>query len=283
MPAPGLATRRVQVVAAAVAVLLAAGGGLAAASDGRVGSGIRVAIPSLDVPGLPVPADLTAAAVAEEPRPSDEDTDDAGTDDGGAEARTVSIDDGAPSSEGRSADEELDGGGAPDPGADDRATSSGAPSDEDVSRELRQLATYDSANPTRATLTEKGNVIAPANAPAAVRAIIAGGNLVARKPYVYGGGHTATFVDTGYDCSGSISYALATAGLVKRPMASGPMMTWGDEGRGRWVTIYAKPSHAFMVVAGVRFDTSGRGANRSRWQAAPRPTAGYTAVHPPGL
>lgn len=280
---PERPSRRTLVAAAAAAVVLATGGGLLAAGDGEAGAGLQLATPRLYVPGLPVPADLTAAPLAEaEPEPAQADDD---ASDGAGEARTVSVEGGS-SSRGRSADEELDGGNGSaddDLGSDSGATGSGAPSDAEIARELKQLAEFSSTSPTRATLTAKGNAIAPSNAPAAVRAIIAGGNLVARKPYVYGGGHNARFVDTGYDCSGSISYALATAGLVDSPMASGPMMKWGRKGRGKWVTIYANAGHAFMVVAGLRFDTSGRGANKSRWQAAPRSTAGFTAVHPPGL
>ncbi|HEV2752641.1 MAG TPA: peptidoglycan amidohydrolase family protein, partial [Solirubrobacteraceae bacterium] len=87
----------------------------------------------------------------------------------------------------------------------------------------------------------------------------------------------------GYDCSGSVSYALASGGLLDAPMASGAYMRWGKPGKGKWVTIYTNPGHMFMEVAGVRFDTSGRGRTGSRWQRDRRSTAGYTARHPPGL
>jgi hypothetical protein len=110
---------------------------------------------------------------------------------------------------------------------------------------------------------------------------------VARKPYVYGGGHGRlageTFIDTAYDCSGSISFALATAGLADQPMTSGVLAQWGDAGPGRWVTIYANAGHAFMTVAGLRFDTSGRQVTGTRWQTTGRTVAGFTVRHPPGL
>ena len=101
-------------------------------------------------------------------------------------------------------------------------------------------------------------------------------------PYKYGGGH-GKWDDTGYDCSGSVSYALHGAGLLEDAMPSGDFVDWGDPGPGQWVTIYAHSGHMFMVVAGLRFDTSGRTRNNTRWQADMRSTSGYTVRHPPGL
>ena len=121
----------------------------------------------------------------------------------------------------------------------------------------------------------------PAGAPAAVGLVMAAGNAIAGLPYLYGGGH-AGFKDTAYDCSGSVSYALAAAGLVTSPMASGPFMSWGDPGPGQWITVYANAGHAFMVVGGWRFDTGNLG-NGSRWTQQMRPTQGFVARHPPGL
>lgn len=118
--------------------------------------------------------------------------------------------------------------------------------------------------------------------PRTVRRVIAAGNRIAHAPYRYGGGH-ASFRDSGYDCSGSVSYALHGGGLLRRPLASGSFMSWGSSGRGRWITIYAKPGHMYMVVRGRRYDTSGRGATGSRWQWTRRSTAGYTVRHPAGL
>jgi cell wall-associated NlpC family hydrolase len=116
--------------------------------------------------------------------------------------------------------------------------------------------------------------------PARVRRVIAAANRIAHAPYRYGGGH-GNWHDSGYDCSGSVSYALHGAGLLSSALDSGRFMGWGDPGPGRWVTIYAKPSHAYMVVAGRRFDTSGR--SDTRWQADLRTDGGYVVRHPRGL
>ncbi len=118
--------------------------------------------------------------------------------------------------------------------------------------------------------------------PLRVRQVIAAGDRIATMPYRYGGGH-GTFNDSGYDCSGSVSYALHGAELLDVALASGGFMSWGQPGPGRWITIYANPGHMFMVVAGRRFDTSGRGQTGSRWQAATREVSGYVARHPAGL
>jgi peptidoglycan hydrolase-like protein with peptidoglycan-binding domain len=118
--------------------------------------------------------------------------------------------------------------------------------------------------------------------PRAVRLLIRAGDRIAALPYKYGGGHRS-FADTGYDCSGSVSYALHGAGLLAAPLDSGEFMTWGRAGRGRYVTIYANPGHVYMVVDGRRFDTTGATAAGSRWQTAMRSAAGYTVRHPPGL
>ena len=134
----------------------------------------------------------------------------------------------------------------------------------------------------RAQIGSDGLAIAPASAPPQVQAIIAAGNEIASKPYKYGGGH-GKWNDSGYDCSGSVSYALHGAGLLDTAMPSGDFTDWGDSGPGQWVTLYAKSSHMFMVVAGIRFDTSGRTKNNTRWQADMRSSDGYTATHPPGL
>ncbi len=127
-----------------------------------------------------------------------------------------------------------------------------------------------------------GLAMAPASAPPQVQAIIAAGNQIASKPYKYGGGH-GKWNDSGYDCSGSVSYALHGAGLLEDALPSGSFTDWGDAGPGQWVTIYAKSSHIFMVVAGLRFDTTGRTKNNTRWQADMRSSKGYTVRHPAGL
>ncbi|HEX6695512.1 MAG TPA: peptidoglycan-binding protein [Solirubrobacteraceae bacterium] len=140
-----------------------------------------------------------------------------------------------------------------------------------------QLAPGDTAQ-----IGPDGLAIAPASAPDPVKAIIAAGNQIASKPYKYGGGH-GKWNDSGYDCSGSVSYALHGAGLLDQPLASGDFESWGDSGPGQWVTIYTKASHAYMVVAGIRFDTSGRTTHNTRWQADMRSSSGYVARHPTGL
>jgi cell wall-associated NlpC family hydrolase len=165
----------------------------------------------------------------------------------------------------------------------DDGISPGAPSDEEVREMLRELRDGGGGPAGRVRLTKDGLAQAPSNAPQTVRAVIAGGNSIADFPYVWGGGH-GSFQDSGYDCSGSVSYALAAAGLLDRPLASGPFMKYGEPGRGKWITIYSNPGHMFMVVGGLRFDTSGRSGKRgSRWQAAPRSFNGFVARHPPGL
>lgn len=133
-----------------------------------------------------------------------------------------------------------------------------------------------------ATLDATGRAVAPAAAPKAVKQIIAAGNKIAFKKYIYGGGHRK-WRDKGYDCSGSVSYALRGAKLLKSPLASGDFIGWGEAGAGSWVTLYTKSSHIYMVVAGLRFDTSGRGQSGSRWQTASRSAKGYTVRHPVGL
>lgn len=131
-----------------------------------------------------------------------------------------------------------------------------------------------------AKLGADGKAIAPAGAPAAVKEAIAAGNEISSKPYLWGGGH-GSFEASGYDCSGAISYALHGAGLVSTPLDSTGYMFWGEGGAGRWITVYANPGHAYVVIAGLRFDTSG-GAG-PRWQPEERSSAGFAARHPSGL
>jgi len=128
----------------------------------------------------------------------------------------------------------------------------------------------------------RGVAYAPADAPLSVRKVIWAGNKIRSKPYVWGGGH-ASWRARGYDCSGSVSYALHGAGLVGSAMPSGDYMGWGDAGRGQWITVFANGGHMYMVVAGIRFDTSGATAARSRWQKAKRSNRGFAVRHPDGL
>src|SRR5215212_2932808 len=133
-----------------------------------------------------------------------------------------------------------------------------------------------------ATIGPDGKALAPAGAPPQVLQMIAAANEIEGKPYKYGGGH-GKWDDTGYDCSGSVSYALHGAGLLDEALPSGNFESWGDAGPGQWVTIYANGGHMYMVVAGLRFDTSGRSNHDTRWQTEQRSPAGYTVRHPAGL
>jgi cell wall-associated NlpC family hydrolase len=144
------------------------------------------------------------------------------------------------------------------------------------------LSGVDGSSTTKATALSNGVALPPLEAPDAVRQIIEAGNSIARTPYKWGGGH-GKWQDTGYDCSGSVSFALAAAGLLDGPLASGPLMSWGEAGRGKWVTFYANPGHVYLEVAGIRFDTSGAKATGSRWQNELRTNVGFVARHPPGL
>jgi cell wall-associated NlpC family hydrolase len=133
-----------------------------------------------------------------------------------------------------------------------------------------------------ATLAGDGTAIAPAGAPAEVVALIAAANRIATLPYRYGGGH-GSFDDKAYDCSGSVSYALHGAGLLDTTLDSTSLMTWGRSGAGEWITVYANKQHTFLVVAGLRFDTSGQKASGSRWQEMDRSTKGFVVRHPESL
>jgi hypothetical protein len=134
----------------------------------------------------------------------------------------------------------------------------------------------------KAVALGNGVALPPLEAPEAVKQIIEAGNGIARTPYKWGGGH-GKWQDTGYDCSGSVSFVLAAAGLLGGPLASGPLMSWGEPGHGKWVTIYANAGHVFLEVAGIRFDTSAQRVTGSRWINEGRSTAGFVARHPAGL
>jgi peptidoglycan hydrolase CwlO-like protein len=127
-----------------------------------------------------------------------------------------------------------------------------------------------------------GYVQAPANAPEAVKQMIAAGNAIATLPYIWGGGH-ASFQADGYDCSGSVSYVLAAAGLLSAPEVSGDFESYGDPGPGNWVTIYANAGHVWMTIAGWRFDTVALAEYGTRWSRGGGEFAGFVVRHPPGL
>ena len=162
-----------------------------------------------------------------------------------------------------------------------------------LNSQLRSLEARAAAAASRAAATGSANVGAirvnaggmvkpPPGAPAAVAQVIAAGNAIATLPYVYGGGH-GSFQANGYDCSGSVSYALAAAGLVSAPMTSGGFESWGDAGPGRWITVYANAGHVWMQVAGWRFDTVALSSGGTRWSQGGGEYAGYVVRHPPGL
>ncbi|HEX2086355.1 MAG TPA: hypothetical protein VHF89_11780 [Solirubrobacteraceae bacterium] len=138
----------------------------------------------------------------------------------------------------------------------------------------------------KATLTSNGLAAAPLDAPPQVHAAIAAANRIVGKPYRYGGGH-AKVEDSGYDCSGTVSYALIGAKLLRSPLDSSSFMRWGKAGPGQWITVYTNPGHAFVVIAGLRLDTSAAGdpsgAKGPRWRPVLRSTRGFRARHPVGL
>src|SRR5215207_2811088 len=139
-----------------------------------------------------------------------------------------------------------------------------------------------------AQLQPDGSALQPANAPKPVRKAINAANRIRTKPYIWGGGHRS-FKSRGYDCSGAVSYVLHAAGLLRRPMVSGALGTrWGAPGIGQWITVYGSPSHAYMVVAGLRFDTSQAGDSLSqgsgpRWRTTLPTAGGYSSRFSPGL
>jgi hypothetical protein len=136
-----------------------------------------------------------------------------------------------------------------------------------------------------AVMQADGTAAAPALAPDAVQQAIWAANKLIGKPYRYGGGH-AKFNDTAYDCSGTVSFALHGGGLLKTPFDSTDFMSWQDPGVGQWITVYANGGHAFMVIAGLRLDTSATGDPSGdkgpRWRPVLRSTAGFKARHPDG-
>ncbi|HMJ36822.1 MAG TPA: hypothetical protein VK501_23155 [Baekduia sp.] len=133
-----------------------------------------------------------------------------------------------------------------------------------------------------ATVGPDGLAVAPAGAPPQVAALIAAGNQIAKLPYKYGGGH-GDFDDTAYDCSGSVSFALHGAGLLDATLDSTALARWGATGPGTWLTVYANKTHTYLIVAGLRFDTSGQKKAGTRWQAAARSFRGFKVRHVAGL
>lgn len=174
----------------------------------------------------------------------------------------------------------------------------GAPSNAEVRAELRQMHAAERAArrqqaktlsivPGGDSIGGSGQLPIPQGVPEVIQRVIAGANAIADFPYVFGGGH-ASFVSNSYDCSGSVSYALAAGGLLSEPETSGTLESWGAPGPGKWITVYANAGHVYMYVniggRWMRFDTVGRsGELASRWQPEIRSNAGFVARHWPGL
>ena len=139
----------------------------------------------------------------------------------------------------------------------------------------------------QAVLLPSGYAAAPELAPDSVKQAVWAANQIVGLPYKYGGGHNARFRSVGYDCSGTVSYALHGGGLLESPLDSGSFMKWGQKGPGQWITVYTNPGHAFAVIAGLRLDTSAAsdpsGLRGPRWRPALRSTRGFRARHFDGL
>jgi hypothetical protein len=145
---------------------------------------------------------------------------------------------------------------------------------------------------TKAVLLADGTAAAPAAAPEQVKQAIWAANALQELPYIYGGGHNLTFQGKGYDCSGTVSFALHGGGLLKTPLDSGSFMRWGRSGRGAWITVFTNPGHAYAKIAGLRLDTSVAGMSRTkgiaasayesgpRWRPLARSPRGFVKRHP---
>ena len=134
----------------------------------------------------------------------------------------------------------------------------------------------------RAVLQSNGLAAPPAGAPDVVKRVIQAANAIADRPYVWGGGH-GSFESSGYDCSGAVSYALHGGGLISSPLDSTGLTTWGEPGEGNWISVYGNAGHVYMVVAGLRWDTSDTGGTGPSWHTSMRSSAGFIPRHPAGL
>jgi len=178
--------------------------------------------------------------------------------------------------------------------AGEAIVAAGAPSNAEIRSELKQMQAVERSAkqaqhlrltpvPGGESIGGNGTIPIPSGVPEPVQKVIAGANEIADFPYVYGGGH-ASFIDNAYDCSGSVSYALAAGGLLGAPEASGALESWGAPGPGRYITVFANAGHAYMYVDGVLYDTAGRsGVYASRWQVGAVDNSGFVARHYPGL
>lgn len=176
---------------------------------------------------------------------------------------------------------------------DDIDNTDSDPADADTSRPLNdggdqpEFATSGDrpmVNGSQAVL-RNGIAYAPSRAPQSVKNAIWAVNSIRRKPYTWGGGH-GSFYDRGYDCSGAVSFALHHAGALSSPLPSSDFLRYGERGRGRWFTVYARPGHTFAVIAGLRLDTTdfrSGGDVGPRWHVDGRDTRGFAARHPAGM
>jgi cell wall-associated NlpC family hydrolase len=165
------------------------------------------------------------------------------------------------------------------------AAASGDPVDSQGSTGGANYQSTPQSNPSaKATIGPDGRTaIAPDSAPPEVKNAIAAANRITDKPYRYGGGH-GSFEDSGYDCSGAVSYALHGGGFLSTPEDSTELESFGDAGKGQWITVYANSGHAFAVIAGLRFDTSGDSSGSGpRWHQDAASTSGYVVRHPTGF
>jgi cell wall-associated NlpC family hydrolase len=175
----------------------------------------------------------------------------------------------APQSDSR---EDYDQDGDADPNADEE------------SNRIETRGDHPTVAGSRAVL-RSGVAYAPSRAPQSVKNAIWAANTLRRKPYIWGGGH-GSFYDNGYDCSGSVSFALHGAGALAAPLPSSDFTRYGERGRGRWITVYARPGHTFAVIAGLRLDTTDfrRGGDVGpRWYTDGRNLSGFQARHPVGM
>ncbi|HEY0515639.1 MAG TPA: hypothetical protein VGD00_00840 [Solirubrobacteraceae bacterium] len=178
--------------------------------------------------------------------------------------------------------------------AGEAVVAAGAPSDAEVKAELQQMQAVErNAKKARSTpltpvpggqsIGGNGTIPIPTGVPEVVQKVVAGANAIADFPYVFGGGH-ASFVDNAYDCSGSVSYALAAGGLLSAPQTSGELESWGAPGPGKYITVYANAGHTYMYVDGIMYNTAGRsGVYASRWQVSAVDNSGFVVRHWPGL
>jgi cell wall-associated NlpC family hydrolase len=146
----------------------------------------------------------------------------------------------------------------------------------------RTIARFEQEEAEGRAVLLSGVALAPPSAPEAVKAAISAANEIVGRPYIWGGGHDSWY-SRGYDCSGSVSYALAAGGFLTAPLTSGQLEAWGASGPGRWITVYANPGHTYAVIAGLRWDTVGDAQGTGpRWHAALAYPEGFVVRHPPG-